>query len=129
MGRMISYRTPFLFFLFASASVPRVSAGCTDDIFSLVGCGVLGIGGAAIAVSAAPIALGAVGFSSGGVVACSIAAGTQAGIGNVVAGSTFAVLQSAGAAGLGVGSTAAIGTAGAVGTVAAADTAMGRRRR
>lgn len=40
-----------------------------------------------------------IGFSTGGVVAGSIAAGVQAGIGNVAAGSTFAALQSVGALG------------------------------
>merc|ERR1711964_99944 len=101
------------------ASVPTMSAGCTDDIFSLVGCGVAGGGTAAIFVYSAPVALGAIGFTSTGVGAGSIAAAAQAGIGNVVAGSTFATLQSAGAAGLGTASTAAIGTAGAVGGFAA----------
>ncbi|ETR98859.1 hypothetical protein M419DRAFT_44019, partial [Trichoderma reesei RUT C-30] len=43
------------------------------------------------------------GFTSSGVAAASIASGTQAGIGNVAAGSGFAVMQSAAAGGYGVG--------------------------
>jgi hypothetical protein len=46
------------------------------------------------------------GFTSTGIAAGSIAAGVQAGIGNVAAGSAFAVLQSMGATGL----IAAVGT-------------------
>ncbi|KAK3935436.1 hypothetical protein QBC46DRAFT_413049 [Diplogelasinospora grovesii] len=48
----------------------------------------------------APV-LGAFGFSSGGVVAGSIAAGIQSAIGNVAAGSGFATLTSAGMGGYG----------------------------
>ncbi|OHE99464.1 hypothetical protein CORC01_05264 [Colletotrichum orchidophilum] len=55
---------------------------------------------AAPALVAAP-ALGAAGFGAQGIVAGSAAAGVQAGIGNVVAPSLFATLQSAGAAGYG----------------------------
>ncbi|KXH34603.1 hypothetical protein CNYM01_03857 [Colletotrichum nymphaeae SA-01] len=55
---------------------------------------------AAPALVAAP-ALGLAGFGSQGIVAGSAAAGIQAGIGNVVAPSLFATLQSAGAAGYG----------------------------
>ena len=47
--------------------------------------------------------LGAAGFGSGGVFGGSLAAGVQAGIGNVAAGSTFAFLQSAGAGGAALG--------------------------
>ncbi|KAL4936559.1 hypothetical protein BDV06DRAFT_91344 [Aspergillus oleicola] len=49
----------------------------------------------------APV-LSVLGFGAGGVQACSIAAGQQSAIGNVVAGSTFATLQSAAAGGYGV---------------------------
>ena len=51
------------------------------------------------AVVVAPAVLTIVGFSSGGVVAGSIAAGVQSSIGNVAAGSMFATLQSIGAIG------------------------------
>lgn len=43
--------------------------------------------------------LGAAGFGQGGVIAGSIAAGIQSGIGNVAAGSVFAFFQGAGAGG------------------------------
>ena len=45
--------------------------------------------------------LSALGFTPSGVAAGSLAAAWQASIGNVAAGSTFAMLQSIGAAGLG----------------------------
>lgn len=67
------------------------SAGKGAGIGAVIGTGVTG---------AASGALSAAGFSSGGVVAGSLAAGTQAGIGNVAAGSLFAVLQSVGATGV-----------------------------
>ncbi len=52
----------------------------------------------------------AAGFTSSGIAAGSIAAGVQSVIGNVVAGSTFATLQSLGATGV----IAGIGVAGGV---------------
>ncbi|PVG00923.1 hypothetical protein CPB86DRAFT_782166 [Serendipita vermifera] len=55
-------------------------------------------GTAAVAAVATPVALGVLGFSTGGVVAGSIAAGMQSGIGNVAAGSLFAMAQAAGTA-------------------------------
>ncbi|KAJ7507081.1 hypothetical protein B0H11DRAFT_2218914 [Mycena galericulata] len=55
--------------------------------------------GAVVAPFAAPVALGLVGFSSIGPVAGTFAAATQAGIGNVVAGSAFACAQSVAAGG------------------------------
>lgn len=62
--------------------------------------GVAVVAGAA-AVVAAPIALAAVGFTSSGVAAGSMAAAYQATLGGVIAkGSVFAVLQSCGAAGI-----------------------------
>ncbi|XP_077526211.1 uncharacterized protein LOC144138032 isoform X2 [Haemaphysalis longicornis] len=69
----------------------------------------LGVG----AVVAAPLALAAVGFGSGGVVGGSLAAMAQSAIGNVAAGSTFAVLQSCGAAGIPVAAQTIIGVTGA----------------
>lgn len=44
--------------------------------------------------------LKALGFKAAGIAAKSVAAGMQAGMGNVAAGSTFSILQSAGASGL-----------------------------
>ena len=64
--------------------------------------------GGPAAVSAGIPALSAIGFTSSGVAAGSIAAGVQSSIGSVAAGSLFASLQSAGA-------TAALGTAGVAG--------------
>ncbi|KAI5827943.1 hypothetical protein K523DRAFT_62407 [Schizophyllum commune Tattone D] len=64
----------------------------------------IAIGGAALTVILMPILgpalLSAIGFSSGGVVAGSIAAAIHSAIGNVAAGSIFAALQAAGATGL-----------------------------
>ncbi len=76
---------------------------------------IIGIGGAAVTLTAlAPIVLG---FGAAGIVGGSIAAGIQAGIGNVAAGSIFAGLTSAGMTGalsataIGGGITSAIGAA------------------
>ncbi|KAH7116866.1 hypothetical protein B0J11DRAFT_537743 [Dendryphion nanum] len=63
---------------------------------------IFSVAAAPAAVVLAPVALAAVGFGAGGVVAGSVAAGMQAGIGNVAAGSAFAILQSAGAGGAGI---------------------------
>ncbi|XP_072890404.1 interferon alpha-inducible protein 27-like protein 2A [Hemitrygon akajei] len=75
--------------------------------------------GAVAAVAATPLILGAMGFTSAGIVAGTIAAkmmsaAAVANGGGVAAGSTVAVLQSIGAAGLSAVANAALGTAGAV---------------
>ena len=75
------------------------------------------------AIVASP-ALAAAGFAADGVVKGSIAAGVQAGIGNVVTPGLFATLQSAGAGGYGVaavsaGVSAVSGTASALAAGAA----------
>lgn len=62
-----------------------------------VGLGVA-LGGASVICT--PMILGYIGFTAGGVVAGSIAAGIQSSIGVITAGSTFASAQSIGAAGL-----------------------------
>ncbi|KAJ7384036.1 hypothetical protein OS493_024050 [Desmophyllum pertusum] len=74
----------------------------------------VGIVGGTAAVVAAPLALAAAGFTTGGVAAGSIAAGIQSSVygGCVGASSAFAVLQSAGAAGIGIKTAAGIFTAG-----------------
>ena len=54
------------------------------------------VGGVVAVAAVAPIALG---FGTGGIVAGSIAAGIQAGIGNVAAGSLFASMTSLGMTG------------------------------
>lgn len=68
----------------------------------------------------APVALSLAGFTTAGVAAGSMAAAVQSGIGNVVAGSMFAMLQSLGAAGMTAGTVATAGAAaGAAGAGAA----------
>ncbi|CAI6338399.1 unnamed protein product [Periconia digitata] len=71
-----------------------------------------------VIVIATPHILSAVGFTVGGVAAGSVAASIQSGIGLVTAGSTFAILQSAGAGGTGLAVvyaiTAVVTAAGAV---------------
>ncbi|KAH9871566.1 hypothetical protein J1614_005821 [Plenodomus biglobosus] len=57
-----------------------------------------------ILVACTPAILGGLGFGAGGIVAGSVAAGIQAGIGNVAAGSSFAILTSAMMGGGGLGS-------------------------
>eukprot|EP01119_Soliformovum_irregulare_P024439 TRINITY_DN875_c0_g2_i2.p1 TRINITY_DN875_c0_g2~~TRINITY_DN875_c0_g2_i2.p1 ORF type:complete len:288 (+),score=52.82 TRINITY_DN875_c0_g2_i2:154-1017(+) len=76
------------------------------------------LGGIA-AVLAAPVVLGALGFGAGGIVGGSVAAAWMASSGPIAAGSTFALLQSAGAAGLG---TAATGGLAAIGAAVSATT-------
>ena len=73
-------------------------------------------GGAAVGVAvgvAAIVALPVLGFGTAGVAAGSVAAGTQAAIGNVVAGSLFATAQSIGAT-MGVATVATGAAAGGV---------------
>ncbi|PFX11859.1 Tauropine dehydrogenase [Stylophora pistillata] len=65
------------------------------------------------AVVAAPVVLGAAGFTAGGVAAGSIAAAAQSAIYGGFTGGVFSILQSAGAAGIGLAGNAAIGAAGA----------------
>ena len=71
-------------------------------------CIAVGVG----AVAAAPFVLSAAGFTAGGVAAGSVAAGVQSAVygGAVGSASTFAALQSAGAAGIGVVTNVIIGT-------------------
>jgi len=77
------------------------------------------------AVAAAPLVLGAAGFTAGGVAAGSIAASVQSAVygGSVASGSVFALLQSAGAAGIGAAANATI--AGTAGGITAGFTALG----
>jgi len=71
------------------------------------------VGAGAVAVVDAPAALTAVGFTSAGVAAGSLAAATQSAVygGYVASGSVFALAQSSGAAGIGVKGAVAIATA------------------
>ena len=66
-------------------------------------------------MGAATVLLPAAGFTTAGVAAGSVAAGIQSAVygGTVTAGSVFATLQSAGAAGLGVKTSAAVVSVGA----------------
>ena len=73
------------------------------------------------AVVGAPLALGAAGFTAGGVAAGSFAASIQSVFYGASTGGVFSVLQSAGAAGIGVAGNTAIGgiTAGITGGLTA----------
>nr|XP_055025481.1 interferon alpha-inducible protein 27-like protein 2A [Misgurnus anguillicaudatus] len=85
----------------------------TCTILAIVGTGA----GAVTAVAAAPLVLGAAGFTAGGVAAGSYAASLMSAVaaangGGVAAGSAVAVLQAAGAAGIPAAANAIIGTLG-----------------
>ncbi|CAL4110112.1 unnamed protein product [Meganyctiphanes norvegica] len=84
----------------------------------MIGLGVGTVAGGAAAVLAAPVVLTGVGFTSAGIAAGSWAAGMMSaaaasGGGGVAAGSMVALLQSAGAVGLGASATAGVAGAGA----------------
>lgn len=86
----------------------------------------VGIAVGATAVAAAPAILSAAGFTAGGVAAGSVAAAVQSTVygGAVGPASIFAVLQSAGAAGIGlIGKFAIFSTAGGVAKYAKSKTA------
>lgn len=74
----------------------------------------VGVVGGTVALAATPFALTWIGFAAGGVVGGSIAAGIQSAVygGTVASTSTFAALQSAGAAGLGAKAAVGVFTAG-----------------
>lgn len=80
----------------------------SDQTIKKVAIGSTVAAGAATATSVAATGLG---FTTSGIAAGSVAAGIQAGIGNVAAGSAFAVTQSLGA----TGAIAALGVAGPIG--------------
>lgn len=73
-----------------------------------------GVVGGTVALAATPFALTWIGFTAGGVAGGSIAAGIQSAVygGTVASTSTFAALQSAGAAGLGAKAAVGVFTAG-----------------
>lgn len=83
------------------------------DPISLLIFGAKCAAGAVVAVGGAVVALPALGFSSAGIAAGSIAAGIQSLIGNVAAGSVFAAFQSAGVLGLAGATQAILGAVGA----------------
>ena len=77
-------------------------------------CGIgVGIGGFIVGIAAAPLVLSAAGFTAGGVAAGSIAASAQSVIYGGATTGIFSLLQSAGAAGLGVAGNAVAGAVGA----------------
>ncbi|WAR17838.1 hypothetical protein MAR_032432 [Mya arenaria] len=109
-------RVLFLAGLLLTGCVPSCYARYSDDDswFTLKNIAIGGVVGAG-AVVAAPFALGAAGFGAAGVTAGSLAAAIQGPA--VVSGSAFALAQSAGAAGLGIGTKVALFAGwGAVGT-------------
>uniref|UniRef100_A0A1X7UIS4 Uncharacterized protein n=1 Tax=Amphimedon queenslandica TaxID=400682 RepID=A0A1X7UIS4_AMPQE len=78
--------------------------------------------GAGVAVAAAPVAVGALGFGASGIASGSIGASMMSAMGPVASGSIVATMQSVGAAGLGAAGNVIVGTTGAViatGTTAA----------
>mmetsp|Transcript_17087 Transcript_17087/g.27277 ORF Transcript_17087/g.27277 Transcript_17087/m.27277 type:complete len:205 (-) Transcript_17087:6-620(-) len=86
---------------------------------------VVAVGGLVVATGGVGLALA--GFSTAGIVGGSIAAASQASIGNIAAGSLFAMLQSAGATGAIASATSAgIGTAVVGGTTAAVSSTMAK---
>jgi len=91
------------------------------SLLTAVALGAAGItAGAVLAPVVLTAGLGVIGFSAAGPVAGKIAAGLQAGIGNVAAGSLFAMAQSAAMGGAVSSVVAAAGALGGGGTAAAA---------
>ncbi|WAR17880.1 hypothetical protein MAR_032474 [Mya arenaria] len=109
---MMDPRVLFVAGLLLTGSVPCCNARCCDgdSWFSLTNL-VVGAATGVGAVLAAPVVLSAAGFTSAGVALGSFAAVVQGPA--VVSGSAFALAQSAGAAGLGVGAKAALFMGGA----------------
>jgi len=113
--------------LIATASCDNTSDKKKDDsdsswtgsIWKPVAVGLAAVGGATVAVVAAPVVLGFAGFTTAGVAAGSAAAAAQSYLGVVAAGSAFAALQSAGAAGVGAATMAAGAAAGGTAAFAA----------
>ncbi|OAG06973.1 uncharacterized protein CC84DRAFT_1204611 [Paraphaeosphaeria sporulosa] len=83
----------------SAKNVTRVAVGAKDWVVNNPKTAAGVAAAPVVGVVAAPLALGVAGFTAGGVAAGSMAAGIQAGIGNVAAGSIFAGLMSAGAGG------------------------------
>ncbi|KAI9465363.1 hypothetical protein BJY52DRAFT_1221020 [Lactarius psammicola] len=78
----------------SSIIMVRPTLAAVDSIIPLVVIAAGATTGVVLTPIVAPAALGVVGFSAAGPVAGTMAAGIQAGIGNVVAGSLFATAQS-----------------------------------
>ncbi|XP_058942674.2 tauropine dehydrogenase-like [Pocillopora verrucosa] len=90
---------------------PTNGGGVNWGYVGAVGGGAVATGVAAVV--AAPVVLGAAGFTAGGVAAGSMAAVAQSAIYGGFTGGAFSVLQSAGAAGIGLAGNAAVGATGA----------------
>jgi hypothetical protein len=119
---MMAYNNCKVFFVLCLVLTASVDARCDKEEKS--GWSWWHVGGAlaggALTVIAAPIVLPVAGFTAAGVAAGSAAAVTQGYIGSIAAGSAFAALQSAGAAGIGIAGNAALAAAGAgIGAVVA----------
>ncbi|KAG7465923.1 hypothetical protein MATL_G00159450 [Megalops atlanticus] len=117
--------------LLAQLQSTGMAAGMTPAI-PYLGTGLVLVTGAGVAVVAVPIVLGAVGFTSGGILAGSkaaamMSAAAMANGGGVASGSLVAVLQSTGAAGLstaGTLATSAVGSTLSWASLALYDTVM-----
>jgi len=86
-----------------STAPPTCESNPTITVDPIIGHILVSVGVAAVGVLLAPVVavgiVGAFGFSTAGVVAGSLAATIHAGIGDVAAGSLFALAQSIGAGG------------------------------
>ncbi|XP_037037449.1 interferon alpha-inducible protein 27-like protein 2A [Bradysia coprophila] len=99
----------------ATTNAGETNAHRNDDwtIGDVLKYGAMAAVGGVGAVMAAPVVLATAGFTGVGIAAGSVAAVAQAGIGNIVGGSVFAALQSAGVAGLGGFASTVLATGGA----------------
>lgn len=71
---------------------------------------IIGAAAGGVAIVGAPLLLGGLGFTAGGVAAGSVAAGMQSAAYGGMASGAFSVMQAAGAAGIGGAGNAVIGT-------------------
>ena len=95
-------------------TIDKIGKSTKSKISKKALCGIgVGIGGAIVGIAAAPLVLSAAGFTAGGVAAGSIAASAQSVIYGGATTGIFSLLQSAGAAGLGVAGNAVAGAVGA----------------
>ncbi|CAL1709427.1 unnamed protein product [Somion occarium] len=90
-GPAFSFFLSSLPLLFLTSTIPRIA--------HIIAASAAVIGGTFFTPLLAPAVVSVVGFSPAGPVAGSLAAAAQAGMGNVVAGSSFAIVQSIGMGG------------------------------